>query len=77
MTKISDILHDVLREVFITTTPCTSCRQAVPTYRDRETGRAYCLSCLEAAVTLSQSASRVCEARESQQVSPYCAARRY
>ncbi len=43
-------LSDILNRIFTDAAPCTGCNRAVPTFRDRETGRAYCLPCLEAAV---------------------------
>lgn len=43
-------LSDILDRLFTMAAPCTGCARRVPTYRDRETGRAHCLPCLEAAV---------------------------
>ncbi len=47
-------LSDILNRIFTDAAPCTGCNRAVPTFRDRETGRAYCLPCLEAAVDEAQ-----------------------
>ena len=47
-------IQDIIARIFTDPTPCTGCARAVPTYRDRETGRCYCLDCLEDAVTASQ-----------------------
>ncbi len=43
-------LSDILTRLFTDAAPCQVCGRRVPTYHDRETGRAYCLPCLEAAV---------------------------
>lgn len=47
-------LSDILTRIFTNAAPCSTCRRAVPTYADRETGRAYCLECLTEAVEQSQ-----------------------
>ena len=47
-------LSDILDRLFTMAAPCTGCARRVPTYRDPETGRAYCLPCLEEAVIESQ-----------------------
>jgi len=47
-------LSDILTRLFTEAAPCSGCNRAVPTYRDRETGRCYCLPCLEDAVAESQ-----------------------
>lgn len=47
-------IGDILKSIFTDAAPCSSCNRAVPTFRDRETGRAYCLPCLEAAVDEAQ-----------------------
>ncbi len=47
-------LGDILKSIFTDPAPCTGCALPVPTYRDRETGRCYCLDCLEDAVAESQ-----------------------
>lgn len=45
---------ELLSRIFTSAAPCCGCRRTVPTFRDRETGRCYCLPCLEDAVTESQ-----------------------
>jgi len=47
-------LGDILARIFNAAAPCTGCARPVPTYRDPETGRAYCMECLEDAVAESQ-----------------------
>jgi len=47
-------LSDILTRIFTDTAPCTGCARRVPTYRDPQTGRAYCLPCLETAVDEAQ-----------------------
>jgi len=47
-------LSDILDRIFTNAAPCSGCRRTVPTFRDRETGRAYCLPCLEDAVNEAQ-----------------------
>jgi hypothetical protein len=47
-------LADILTRIFTDAAPCSGCRRTVPTFRDRETGRAYCLPCLEDAVDEAQ-----------------------
>ena len=54
MTRLSDIL----RAVFTDAAPCQVCRRNVPTYHDRETGRTYCLPCLEDAVEEAEAEMR-------------------
>ncbi len=45
---------ELLSRIFTNAAPCSTCRRTVPTFRDRETGRCYCLPCLEEAVAESQ-----------------------
>jgi hypothetical protein len=49
-----DRLADILTRIFTDAAPCSGCNRTVPTFRDRETGRAYCLPCLEDAVDEAQ-----------------------
>lgn len=50
MEKISDILA----RIFTDPAPCCGCARALPTFRDRETGKCFCVGCLEEAVAASQ-----------------------
>jgi len=47
-------LGTILARIFTDAAPCSGCSRTVPTFRDRETGRAYCLPCLEDAVDEAQ-----------------------
>lgn len=47
-------LSDILDRLFTMAAPCTGCARRVPTYKDSETQRAYCLECIETAVAESQ-----------------------
>ena len=47
-------LSDIIARIFTDPAPCTGCARPVPTYRDRETGKCFCLDCLEDAVIESQ-----------------------
>ena len=51
-------LSDILARIFTDPAPCSGCRRTVPTFRDRETGRAYCLPCLEDAVEEAEAEMR-------------------
>jgi hypothetical protein len=51
-------LGDIIARIFTDAAPCSGCSRSVPTFRDRETGRAYCLPCLEAAVDEAQAELR-------------------
>lgn len=47
-------LSDILDRLFTLAAPCTGCARRVPTYRDPQTDRCYCLPCLEDAVDEAQ-----------------------
>lgn len=47
-------LADIIARIFNSPAPCTGCGRNVPTFHDRQTGNAYCLDCLETAVTEAQ-----------------------
>lgn len=47
-------LGEIVARIFNSPAPCTGCGKPVPTFRDGDTGNAYCLDCLETAVTEAQ-----------------------
>jgi len=47
-------IAEIVARIFNSPAPCTGCGRPVPTFQDPGTGRAFCLECLEAAVTEAQ-----------------------